>query len=584
MKVPGTPRSNLRDILDAVTTRSLLKPVPALTLTIFTTIVHIVSSVDLGFSDLLIRTLMAVLSVAPLFVCIWIAHLISNNKRVLLYLLVPLSYIVGGGLRGALLEELLITTGVLQGDFTSYRIYAGVPIVTTTSLFVAYAWATAERAGNVVNHLRNEATALELALGDLKNKSDEVDDKEVLRIKEAIEKELIKVSEIESTELQSNLRVLIDETVRPLSQDFAKEIKEWKAPGFDSLRLSFRGFWRSIDPVKHLPTPIVSVVALVLSTIASLFAFFDLRNALELIIGVSISSLISYRIFYSVMRRWFSDLTGTKRDFAITFMLFLMALPPVYIQTVALADTDDPYIYVTATLIVTPLFGWLILTGSAALGLSRSVTRELREIRNNLKWVVARINLLSWYRRGVISRLLHGPIQNSVQVALLRLKSADEGQAETIIREVIARIDSNIQAILNPAISVPGEMLSLKSIQEIWGGVAAITIDFKGNTKIALEEDVAATAIVTDLLHEICSNSIRHGQAKNISIYIDASNGIVDIEVEDDGISVINIENSSGLGIKFLDACTISWERTRVKDMNILRLKVPTTFQSQVVA
>lgn len=580
--MPGNPQSNLKDVLDAVTTRSLLKPVPVLAVTVLSTLVHLITSVDLGFGDLLVRTLVAVVSVIPLFICILLAHRLSFNKKGLIYIFVPLSYLIGGSLRGALLETLLIATSVLEEDFTSYRIYAGVLIITTTCSIMAFAWAMAERAGNIVINLQNETQDLETALQELRSKSIDFDNEDVVRIKEVIEKELIKVADIESTELQDNLKALVDEMVKPLSVDFSKEIKEWKSPKFDSSKLTFAGFWKLIDPINQLPTPIVSLIALVTSSIASVFTFLDLRTALELILGVSIAAFISTKIAYLIIRRWYKELKGIKRDFSITLIFFLIAVPPAYVQTLVLADTDDPRIYVAATLLIAPLFGWLIVIGSAALGLQREVRSELLKIRDDLKWVVSRINLLSWYRRGVISRLLHGPIQNSIQVALLRLKSADEDQSEAIVREVIARIDNSIQAVLNPSISIRDEMLSLNSIQEVWGSVASISLDFDEVSKTALEQDVATFTIVTDLIHEICSNSIRHGQARQLSIRLRADMGVVDITVTDDGNFVGEIDSSSGLGAKFLEACSMSWSRTRVTNQNILNLQVPTTFGSPI--
>ena len=576
-------RRSPREFLRAITNPELLSKYPLIALTILTTLVHLISSIDLGFRNLPVRIPLAAISIIPAILVIWLAHVVSRREHVR-FVLIPLAYLIGGALRGALLEALLREANVLPDEGQSFRVIAGMMIVSTTCVLVSYNWTVIRDAMTTISALRLETAALSGALEDLRSKSEESNREEMQRVQDRISQELLRAIEVGSVEIRTNLEKMINLVVRPLSQDFAREIKGWEPPSIDQLKLTMGTFWSFIDPLKHLRTPIVGVAAIILSTIASLFALFDIRNAVEAIVGASLSYLVSFYIVFALIGRFFKDLKPPLRELLLTASFVVISIPAVFVQRIALADTEDPNIYVVATLVTTPVFGWLIIIGTAALGLTQELTRRLNQIKDDLRWAIARINLLTWYQKGVISRMLHGPVQNSIQVALLRMRSADESESMQIVNEVIERIDHALQEVLDPKTSTVIEMQTLHSIEETWKSVADVEIEMTEECRRACSEDIAASSIVTDLVQELCSNAIRHGNAKRIRVNADVKEGSMLIDVIDDGTFLVEKKRSAGLGMQFLDSCSIDWERRIVDDQNELSLRVPTSYDHSLGA
>jgi hypothetical protein len=575
VKVAG--KRDLREILRAVTNPNLLSKFPLIAIAVLTVLVHLITSVDLGFRDFELRAPIALISIAPAILLVWIAHKISGNREPLRFLLVPLAYLLGGAIRGALLEWLLREAGVLQVNFANFRIYAGMAIVASTFILVSYTWSTVQQAIADINELQIQTKNLSDALTKVREETEEADREQVAQVQERISSELFTAVQVEPSNMRASLERVVYDVVRPLSLDFATEIRNWQPPSTQSLQLTPRLFWSYLDPVKHIRIPVVGIVSMITAAIASLFALFDLQDAIEVVVGASITLLISSFVVFRIVGRLFRTLKSPLRDVILTISFIVMTIPTIIVQRLALAGNENPNLYVVPTLVITPLFGWVILIGSAALGVSKDLTGQLIQIRNDIRWAIARINLLTWYRRGVISRILHGPVQNSIQVAILRMKSADDDQNVEIAEEVIARIDAAMKEFLDPEISPELELQALDSIEETWRSVAEISIELTEACRAALTDDLPASSIVSDLVQEVCSNAIRHGGAKRIGIKADAYDGSVEIMVLDDGTARGDRVNQTGLGTQFLDACSIEWLREIVDGQNKLSLRVPTS-------
>jgi signal transduction histidine kinase len=575
--VESTKKRDFREILRAVTNPTLLSRFPLIAIAILTTLVHLITSIDLGFRDLEIRAPIALISILPALILVWIAHRVSGERESLRFLLVPLAYLGGGAIRGAFLEAMLREFGVFQDGFESFRIYAGVAIVASTFILVTYTWSKVQRAIIDINELQAQTKNLSDALAKVRDQTQEADQEQMKRVQQQISDELFKAIQVGPSKMRNSLERVVYEVVRPLSLDFASEIRNWQPPSTKSLRLTPRLFWSYIDPVKHIRIPVVGIVAMITASIASLLALFDLQEAMKVIVGATLSLLISSFITFRLVGRFFRTLKSPIRDFVLTMSFVVMTIPTVFVQQLALAETANPNLYVVPTLVITPLFGWVILIGSAALGLSKELTGRLINIRNEIRWAIARINLLTWYRRGLISRILHGPVQNSIQVAILRMKSADENQNLEIANEVIARIDNSLREILDPETSPELELQALESIKETWRSVAEISIELTEQCREALRDDLAASSIVTDLVQEVCSNAIRHGNASQILVKSDSKDGVIEVSVLDDGSAHIDGEVKAGLGTQFLKSCSIDWRRERVDGKNLLHLAVPTS-------
>jgi hypothetical protein len=61
----------------------------------------------------------------------------------------------------------------------------------------------------------------------------------------------------------------------------------------------------------------------------------------------------------------------------------------------------------------------LIITSTALQNATKNVREELSKTNDELRWIIARKNLVIWNLRGSLSRNLHGPIQSAIRYLYL---------------------------------------------------------------------------------------------------------------------------------------------------------------------
>lgn len=182
-------------------------------------------------------------------------------------------------------------------------------------------------------------------------------------------------------------------------------------------------------------------------------------------------------------------------------MLILLTTPAVIASIAVLQVTDNQYALVRSGYVMVPLLSWTYMIANSAWNQSEEIVKELVEIQYKLRWAVARRNLLSWYQEGIFSRLLHGPIQNSIQVGLLRMKSANsESEISRILDEIISRIDEAIVQLSEENRFTRNESASITDIKKTWQQIASVNVIFPIDCQEQLAHDPAAQSIAVDLV------------------------------------------------------------------------------------
>jgi anti-sigma regulatory factor (Ser/Thr protein kinase) len=78
-----------------------------------------------------------------------------------------------------------------------------------------------------------------------------------------------------------------------------------------------------------------------------------------------------------------------------------------------------------------------------------------------------------------------------------------------------------------------------------------------------------------DLVQEVCSNAIRHGGARQMTVVCSLAPMVINIHIADDGSPVSGLTTQSGLGTRFLDSCAVYWTRAREGNTNALVMAIP---------
>ena len=562
-------------VLEIATDKSFLQWQPMLAVILIATLTHAVSSFDLGTAALDVRTPLAAAATTPTFLLVVMAHRLGIADHRLKTSAVLIAYALGGVARGELLRMGIESLDLGVDELSRWRIPASIVIMTVIDIAVGFTWTTVQRAQRAIANLKHEEQALTQAITQLGLGTASEGSEFTSHLGERLTNELRQIMLIANEDQQQRLELLVKDVVRPLSVDFAKDIKRWAPEPVPAFRVTPLEVWRSIDPARHLPGPMVAVLGMLLPGIASLLTFFDRDTAIRLALATLISLLLSLAVGYRIARRHLIGLKPPWRDVATTATLMGLATPVALGTAVGLAHTPTPTAYVIPVFFAVMVYGWLIMVGNSALDLAQNVRSEVSHTRADLHWSSARINLLDWYHRGVASRLLHGPVQNSIQVGVLRMRAADDVDHASIVSEVVERINKAVADVLDGPGNARASLAVLDELVSTWRGVADIQLHKSEQFEESITQDAAAATIVVDAAAEACSNAIRHGKAKRLVITCDADERALKLEIEDDGSAYDITDKPTGLGAKFMEACSVYSARVRLSDGNLLRLHIP---------
>lgn len=553
--------SRIRESLQAATDPRLLQWPPSLLLVAMLTLYHLAASIDLGAAHLLIRLPIAVASMVPALFAIRAAHLLSRRLPQVRVPAVLASYVVGGALRGWLLEVLLDRTGVLPSG-GAYRLLAGSVYVTVTAVLISIGWSTMEDSRVSIARLQQEVASLERSAIELQNASQAQDAERIVAMGQRISEQLGTVLYFQSDAHRDCLQALVKDVIRPLSRRFAPEPTPSIAANPVLEPVKWRLVFGALDPVKHLSKPAALVAIVLLAAMSSFATFHDVGTVAALSVAIALTLAASMYVTASVARQLLLHVGPALRGVVLGICFLAMALPPSLVTRLMLAHTANPSAYVIPGLLVIPALTGVLVISRASADYFTSITEEIARVHAQLRWSMARVNLVSWHRQGIISRLLHGPIQNNMQVAIMRLQSADDDEHLTIMSDVMARIEDAVRAAVDVDASPARDLAALQASISNWSGVARIHLDTSLECTAVLLEDPPACAIFVDAVMEACSNAIRHGGATNLDIAGSCTDHGVRIRVTDNG--AWTVRTGGGLGTEMMAACSIAFDIVRV--------------------
>jgi hypothetical protein len=543
---------------------------------VFSMVLNVFSSPDLEFKNIPIRILMSSLSVIPMFFVIWGFHQIPVRGTSGKIAIVLTGYFFAGALRGATLAFLLSLSGISEGGGLAFRLPASAISMSVTVGIATYFWTTYVSYQDAVAELFAETKKLQGVLEKLGEESKAEVLGQISNISVQILEELRKVELFPAGEQTLRLQKLIDELVRPLSVEFAQGVQSF-VPEVDTSKSSrSKIIFSRLDWVSSLPSLWFSI-ALGLTPFPTAFSAFGLETALQVSL-YSIACLVPVMYLGFWLARWLvPKLRGIVKVLFLTLLFEVIAIAGVLGTYLALLDQARPTTYIIGGLVSIPLYAWFLAIGGSIFSDLRSKTESLQLVNQDLIWAIARVNLLAWFNRGVVSRLLHGPIQNAMHATLIRLKNRDpEIIVDNVLQELSLRI-LEVDPESKSSLHKPADSAKLLlDVSKLWQGVAEVTITQSARAASALESDLPAGAIVADVCNEICSNSIRHGQATKIDIQVEYDSRLIKLSVADDG-SEPESRGSLGLGTRFLDSCSVSWSNSRTNGVNQLVIALPCT-------
>jgi signal transduction histidine kinase len=548
---------------------------PAVGLTaLFSVLVHLFGSLDLDYVNIAPRAILAAVSVLPTFALVALAFTLPIKKLRVRVFVVLASYLLGGVARGLLLSLLLEVFDFTEGFIWQGRVAFSVAFITVTVSIATYFWTNYTNNLGAVAELREETAQLQSALAQLELEATAQSVQQVADVSNEIVRELERIELYPAGDQEREIQRVITERVRPLSHQFAQEVSSWQPSVALPPEARQKTNWRELSLTAKLPSMWLAF-AYSLTTFPGALEAFGFQTAVLVSLASAATLVPAVFIAFWVARRVIPKLATPWRELVFTLIMLAAATVGVAGNTLALIGTERPFAYVLAGLITFPIYTWVLAVAGALWVDVTNKEQALTEVSEQLRWAIARINLLAWYNRGIVSRLLHGPIQNSLHATAIRLKNADpEVVVDNVIRDLRQRIAETSPTTLVGSLDDADLGESLAEAARLWRDIAEVKIAVSPDALSALELDRPAAEIVLDLCNEASSNAVRHGKAQIVEIQIAVSGSLLELTVLDDG-SGAAATAGKGLGTRFLDSCSVSWQISQREGKNLLQVQLP---------
>jgi hypothetical protein len=273
---------------------------------------------------------------------------------------------------------------------------------------------------------------------------------------------------------------------------------------------------------------------------------FGVALSLALISGVIV-------IFRIVLKGRFPD--GDSRS-TIIFVTIVAVVP------VSLADLVMPLFGferilfpISAATIVAPIALVVLLTVESCMAL---VEKDRGLIRNLLE---TEIRESSDFNGSSLASYLHNSLQSELTGLAYRLEASADKPESRASRETLEKLGAVINRSISEDFANFDEtpLLRLDRMIEAWVGIAAVTVQIDKNCKT----DPRHLNLIVQVIEEATTNSVRYGNARNISARVSKTGSGTRISIDTDGESTMG--GSTGLGSDWLKQKSISVSPLEIK-------------------
>jgi signal transduction histidine kinase len=536
---------------------------------------HILAKAPDIDGNIYLRIVLAALSIVPAVVILNIYKIATKNKE-RRYFGILTAIILAGFSRGLILAVMFKIFGITENYNFTFRVPNGLVLISFAYIIATILVSVYTEQRDLLYSLRTERSRLLSAASELRGKRIQEESNLNEEINDLLLREVKNLNSQSNQEIITSLQKLINDIVRPISHNLANQIPKWKPEDFASRpdRVSIREILLGIKPENAIKIKILSILML-LQTLPFI-SIYGWVTVLKIELTILLLFPMSLKITQILLVRFTSKMAPSLRLILIFASLGISAVPTGSVIYFFIRNSPDPYYFLKAGPSFTMLAAGLIITSSALQNATKSVREELGKTNDELRWIIARKNLVIWNLRGSLSRSLHGPIQSAIQVSVFDLRKAVESDA--LNSELIERIQENISdAIYNLNTKNPkstGVQQVFDDVVETWSDHCNIAIHVSGETLEILTEDSAARSASEEIVREFVSNALRHAEAKNVEINITHTDKCLLVSATNDGLE-FKEESSKGLGLGLLDSIAVRSSVARFGDKTLVRAEVP---------
>jgi hypothetical protein len=371
-----------------------------------------------------------------------------------------------------------------------------------------------------------------------------------------------------------SLKRLLSEVIRPLSYRLARE-----APGEDAdtqFQESGRAPWLAILREALYANPIHpllggSVLVLVL------FPFVELSGGARVL---SSFAFLSVWVIASYLMKLIWGKLPLSVGVGVRAGLFVLAIALVttlslFVVRVLFGQLTQPWFVAGEILcfVVSIAVAILHAVFMQLRGVSFSLAKTIDELQREVIFLNNGLRIM----QKSISRVLHGPVQQEITLAIKKIQdSTDPEEARQIAKVSQVRINNALAKLAEPDGAPINLSDSLRMFAELWEGSVAIALTLRKADLKIIQVRPNLPQVLDELAREACRNAIVHGQPTNISISfsVDSGNRSVEMVVDNDG-KALEPGAQGGLGSQMFDDLTMRWSRTQVGPLVRLVSTVP---------
>jgi two-component sensor histidine kinase len=382
----------------------------------------------------------------------------------------------------------------------------------------------------------------------------------------------------ESAQALAILRSLINEVVRPLSAFLEKESARFN----QELRPveKFRINWLNvlarsmqISEIKVLPPLLLSI----LFGSAPLTTDYSAVTASKIVITILTLNLLILMLSKFIFQKISNRVPPSVRPLIFLLTIFIPAESIALQANFFIRNSDRPGAF---TYIATGTFMFIAIL-LAILNATRaevaSVKAELNALTDELRWEAARAQELSRQQKRLLTFILHGQIQATMEASFLRLQNAisSDSGVEKIQSELSANMSDSVD-LLSASIRTPEPLSSLfEKVAVMWNEIAAIEYRVPEGVIEKIQSDSVCHVTISDLVTELTFNAVKHAAATEILVEVaEGAARTITLSVTNNGSSYVETSRR-GLGSKLLDDSTITWSRSSVAGKTITQCLLP---------
>mgnify|MGYP000753543995 CR=1 FL=1 len=365
------------------------------------------------------------------------------------------------------------------------------------------------------------------------------------------------LADADSSELKMELKALVSENIRPLSQRFSKH--EQLKIGLKRIRISRPRAFASIPSkfkINSAIYPSLSAVLVGPTLLAVAIYVFGIQAFFPYLLVLTISWLIGKSLTLMVPDKPLN--TALVVTIAMIYSSLLWGAMLIILSFIVTGKLVSVSVLVSV-LIPAITFSLTLVLVSFFAGNVKTNNSQIEQLNREYEIYRSYVNQKIWIARRNWSYVIHGSVQSSVTLAITRLTNKSGKPSSKVLAAIASDLNSAKTALDRDLITEVTLGENITALIETWKGVCSVRVEICPEVERLTSQPSELNFGVNELLKEIVSNAFRHGQAKKVEISLDQFEPhVIRITANNDGLPVPD-DFKTNIGVAMYNELGVDW-------------------------